>query len=153
MIPHRAHRSRCVLGAVIVVAVMSIAADSARADVTIILREEHPIEGGEAEISIQDDTGTGIADAEVRVTYRPGSSVEKTETVGVTNESGRIMWTPSMAGIATIDASWGEEAASLNVSIRFSSVPVLGVIIMILAGLLLVGGSVIRIGRVLRATE
>jgi len=153
MITPRGNRFGFVITVLLFVAVTSIAATAVLADATIVLREQHPVEGEAVEVFLQDTAGTGIPGADVIVTYRPGSSVEKTEPVGVTNDSGRIMWTPSTAGIVAVKANWEEQSASINVSVRFRSAPWLGVVIMILAGLLLVGGSAVRIGRVLRSTD
>ena len=146
MIARRRNHFRHLVGVLSIVAATSIVAVSAHADATIVLRQQHPVEGEAVEVFLQDGSGVGVPGADVSVTYRPGSSVEKTEVVGTTNDSGRIMWTPSTAGIASINMSWGEESASINVSVRFSSAPWLGLVIMILAGLLLVGGSAVRIG-------
>jgi hypothetical protein len=89
----------------------------------------------------------------VSVTYRPGSSVSRTEDIGVTGEGGRVEWTPHLAGIATLNATWDGGTSTTNVSVRFAHTPLGGVAIMLLAGLLLVGGSVVRIMRIMKAPE
>ncbi len=125
---------------------------------SIVLRTQYPVQGERTELYIQDDEGNPVTGAEVDVTYRPGSSVEETAAVGVTGKSGRIIWYPAAAGIVTLTASWRSEGGdtvttSANFSVKFASTPVGGVVIMLLAGLLLVGGSVVRILRVLRSGE
>jgi hypothetical protein len=118
----------------------------------IVLRQKYPKQGDTAELFVQDDDGAPVAGATVTVTYRPGSSVEASDTVGTTGAGGRIAWTPTTAGIASLTASWEGNSSTTNVSVRFASVPPGGVIIMILAGLLLVGGSIVRITRVIKST-
>lgn len=125
---------------------------------SIILRAQFPIEGERTELYIQDDTGGPVPGASVRATYRPGSSVEEISEIGITGKSGRVNWTPAIAGIVTLAATWSTAAgdtvtASANVSVKFRSTPAGGILIMLLAGLLLVGGSAVRILRVLRSGE
>jgi hypothetical protein len=124
------------------------------ASADIVLRTQHPTEGESTDIFVQGDDGAPVSDAMVTVTYRPGSSVELTDTLGTTGASGRLNWTPVTAGIAAINATWGEESnTSVNVSVKFAGTPIGGVLIMIFAGLLLVGGSVVRIIRVMRSPD
>lgn len=123
-------------------------ATTAAADV--VLREQYPTQGESTELFIQADDGSPVSGATVTVTYRPGSSVEATDSVGTTGPSGRLVWTPETAGIVSVRAEWAGGSTSANVSVRFGSTPASGIIIMIAAGLLLVGGSVVRISRVLR---
>jgi hypothetical protein len=79
--------------------------------------------------------------------------VQKTEVVG-SSSAGSVQWTPAEAGIATLTATWaadrGEASTTTNVSVKFSNPPFDGIIIMVVAGLLLVVGSVIRILNLLR---
>jgi hypothetical protein len=133
---------------ILAVVVVSVLAGAASADV--VLREKYPTEGENTELFIQADDGTPVSGAAVTVVYRPGSSVEATEAVGTTGPSGRLAWTPQTAGIASVNAVWDGGDTSANVSVKFGGAPAGGLIIMVLAGLLLVGGSVVRIMRVLR---
>ena len=116
------------------------------------------MEGEKTELYIQDDAGNPVAGADVSATYRPGSSVEETVSIGVTGKSGRILWFPAAAGIVTLAAAWTSAegdtvTTSTNISVKFKSTPAGGIVIMLLAGLLLVGGSAVRILRVLRSGE
>jgi len=129
--------------------VVGVIASAASADV--VLREQYPTQGESTDLFIQGDDGAPVAGATVSVTYRPGSSVEVTDTVGTTGPSGRLAWTPQTAGVVTVNAAWDGGSTSTNVSVRFGRAPVAGIIIMILAGLLLVGGSIVRVLRVARA--
>lgn len=119
----------------------------------ITLQTSFPTQGEATSLIVQDDDGAPVSGATVTATYRPGSSVEHVSEVGTTDEGGRIDWVPEDAGIATVAAQWGEDekSASTNVSVRFASTPAGGLIIMIFAGLLLVGGSVVRLSRVVKS--
>jgi hypothetical protein len=80
------------------------------------------------------------------------------ETIGRSGPDGRIDWVPAEAGIATLEAAWtgpdgSERIARADVSVRFRSPPVAGILIMIVAGLVLVVGSVIRMYNVIRSHE
>lgn len=135
-----------------------IAALPAFAENSIVLRTQFPTEGERIELFVQDETGGPVAGARVKATYRPGSSVEDTTSVGTTRSNGRIVWVPVAAGIVTLSATWeandGETVSTTtNVSVKFRSTPIGGLAIMFLAGLLLVGGSAVRILRVLRSGE
>lgn len=135
-----------------------ISVTTASADSSIVLRNLYPVEGERTELYVQDDDGNSVSGAEVMATYRPGSSVENTTTVGTTGRSGHMTWIPSTAGIVTISATWETEAGdtvttTANVSVKFRSTPAGGLLIMFLAGLLLVGGSAVRILRVVRSGE
>ena len=117
----------------------------------IVLRQKYPTQGNETQVFVQDDGGIPVSGAKVTVTYRPGSSVEETLEIGMTTAGGRLEWTPDKAGIATLNASWEGGTTSTNVSVKFPRTPLGGMIIMILAGLLLLGGSAVRITIVLRS--
>jgi hypothetical protein len=137
------------IAAMVAVAIFAGALAST-AGAEIVLRQKYPTQGASTELFVQDDDGAPVSGAAVTVTYRPGSSVEASDTIGTTGTGGRIAWTPSTAGIASLQASWEGGSSTTNVSVRFASVPRGGVLIMILAGLLLVGGSIVRITRVIK---
>jgi len=131
---------------------------TASGDGSIVLRTQYPEQGEKTELYIQDEAGNPVSGADVSATYRPGSSVEETAPIGVTGKSGRILWFPADAGIVTLRAEWTSAegdtvTTSANISVKFGSTPAGGIVIMLLAGLLLVGGSIVRILRVLRSGE
>lgn len=132
-------------------AVMMAATGVEAAQADIVLREKFPTRGKHTEIFVQDADGMPVAGAAVKVTYRPGSSVEAFDELGTTGPSGRLAWLPTTAGIATLAATWDGGSTSSNVSVKFESAPAGGIIIMILAGVLLVGGSIVRIARILKS--
>jgi len=105
-----------------------------------------------------DDAGKPVVDAQMSVTYRPGSRVSQTDLIGMTSADGELEWTPAAAGIATLTATWKgpdqvEQTASANVSVRFRELPVDGILIMLVAGFILIVGSVIRMIRVIKSPD
>jgi hypothetical protein len=120
--------------------------------------DQYPVVNSSTLIHVRDQYGRPIVGAAIRITYRPESQVEKTVAAGATNEAGIVRWTPDDVGVVLITAAWMEEdstegTASRNISVKFASLPASGIVIMILAGLLLLGGSVIRFARLLREPD
>jgi hypothetical protein len=125
---------------------------------TIVPEKAFPIQNEPIRLMLSDDDGNAVKGATVIVTYRPGSSVEKTDSLGISDSEGTVKWTPSDAGIATVTATWqgleqSERSESKTVSVRFQRAPWSGIFIMIIAGLVLAVGSVIRIFRLLCSEE
>ena len=104
-----------------------------------------PVQGREVTVRVTRD-GEAAAGAAVKATYRPGSRVSHTEALGRTDDQGRLGWTPTDAGIVTLQADLPADGAapaatvSRNLSVHFQGVPWSGVLIMILAGTILYGG-------------
>ncbi|WP_412067251.1 hypothetical protein [Rubrivirga sp. IMCC43871] len=73
----------------------------------------------------------------VTVTYRPGAVTAITEVM--TPGSATFSFTPEKAGVVSVTAG----AASQSLSVRYVGVPLGGLIVMILAGLILFGGAAI----------
>lgn len=122
----------------------------------VILEKRYPVQDEQTRIHVTDSSGAPITGANVMVTYRPGSSVSREDVVGKSGADGALAWTPQQAGIATITATWheGSEAditSSATVSVKFASPPAGGILIMIVAGLLLIVGSVVRVTKLIRA--
>ena len=150
-----------VLGKILVPAVtlaviLTVAAPQVYAD--IVLDTAFPTNKQSARIHVTDDAGSSVPGAEVTVTYRPGSAVERSSVVGTTSATGTFAWTPSESGIATIAATWiGDDntkhTTSVNTSVKFDPTPVSGIIIMIIAGIVLIGGGVERVISLLRRPE
>ena len=141
--------------AVLLYAAVCFIATPATADV--VIEHKYPVKGEATAIRVLDENGTPVSGAELEVTYRPGSSVARTEPIG-RSATGAVEWTPQEAGIATITATWvgsdlAEASSTTNVSVKFRSPPIGGILIMIVAGLLLVVGSVIRVANLLRAPQ
>ncbi len=142
--------------AVAVTVVLTLAAPPIHAD--IILDTAFPSVKQSTRIHVTDDMGISVAGAEVTATYRPGSAVERASVVGKTAADGTFDWTPSESGIVTITATWigaddSEQTTSINASVKFDPIPIAGIIIMIVAGIVLIGGGVERIAALLRSPE
>jgi hypothetical protein len=125
---------------------------------TIVPENAFPIQNETIRLTLTDDDGNAVEGATVIVTYRPGSSVEMTEPLGITDSEGTVTWTPSSAGLATVTATWqdmeqAEQTESKTVPVRYQRAPWSGIVIMIIAGLVLAVGSVIRVFRLLRSEE
>ena len=73
----------------------------------------------------------------VVVIYRPGSAIAEADTLFAEGAS-PFPWTPRQAGAVRVEA--GGTARTL--SVRFDDPPLLGITIMLLAGLILFGGAV-----------
>ena len=155
------HGGTRVLGKILVLAVtlaviLTAAAPSLHAD--IVLDTAFPTVKQSARIHVTDDADASVPGAEVTVTYRPGSAVERSSVVGTTSAAGTFAWTPSEAGIVTITATWigdddTEHTTSVNTSVKFDPTPVSGIIIMIVAGIVLIGGGIERVISLLRKPE
>jgi len=104
-----------------------------------------PTEGETTRIAVTDADGAPVEGAVVQAVYRPQSEVEHVEEVGVTTESGTLSWTPSGAGVVTLEAVLPAEEGTVSKSIpvRFRGVPLTGLLTLVLAGLILYG-SVFR---------
>jgi len=131
------------------------AASDVPAEPGIYTAKRFPVEGEPIFIYVRGADGYPVKGAVVSVTYRPGSKVEKTDKVGLTNLAGIVAWTPEDAGIVRISAKWGEAGReteiSKNTSVKFASTPKAGIAIMLVAGLILIGGSIRRFVRLVRS--
>jgi len=133
-------------------------AGDAAAQGSIIVKKKFPTQDEEVRLVVMDSSGRPVAGARVEVTYRPGSSVRSVEAIGRSGQDGGIAWVPTEAGIATLTAVWtdsdrSEVVAIADVSVRFRSPPIAGILVMIIAGLVLVVGSVIRMVNVVRTRQ
>lgn len=72
------------------------------------------------------------------VTFRPGAAASTVRTQHIVlGGQTSYTWTPERAGVVQVAAN----GATQNLSVRFTSLPGLGVLIMVLAGLILFGGA------------
>jgi hypothetical protein len=127
---------------------------NAAAQGSIVLRTQYPVQKQATWILVQSDDGSPVAGALVSATYRPGSNVSQLTEIGTTDRTGRVEWIPVDAGIVEITAAHPDSLISLqastNTSVKFASPPISGIIIMVLAGVLLIGGSAVRFTRYIR---
>ncbi len=136
---------------------LAVLAGNAVAGGQIELAKKYPVESEKTYIYVRNDFFQAVEDARVTAVYRPGSMVSRTTVLGETDSAGMIEWKPRTAGIVAIEAEWKNaginNSAALNVSVKFVSAPVGGIMIMLFAGFLLLGGSVIRITRLVRSQD
>lgn len=102
----------------------------AEAHAQLQLSNDTPAVGDEVTITVTEPV------SEWKATYRPNSGVEEV-AIELTAPSTTYTWTPDRAGLVQLSAG----SASRNVSVRFSSFPVLGLFIMLIAAAVLFGGA------------
>ena len=84
---------------------------------------------------------------QVKMTYRPNSATSQTVEPVSFNEAGEARLKPSVSGIVEIQAEGPYikdqeiETATLNIPVRYTSPPISGIIILLLAGSILFGGA------------
>ncbi|MEJ2721807.1 MAG: hypothetical protein P8181_11815 [bacterium] len=147
--------SVCVL-VIIGMALMTTAVPASHAE--IVLDTAFPVEKEATRIHVVGPDGGPVADAAVTATYRPGSAVATEVEVGRTGVDGNCEWVPGEAGIVTIGAAWVdgagvEQTTAINVSVKYDHAPIEGIVIMIVAGIVLIGGAIQRIARLLGTPE
>ncbi|NNF56795.1 MAG: hypothetical protein HKN04_01000 [Rhodothermaceae bacterium] len=128
---------------------LGLAAPSATAQITFeplpVAAEdeapEFPIQGRPVRITLDEP-----ADA-VKVVWRPNSAIP--DTVALDAAGSSFVWTPSRAGVATIQATSGEATVSQNVSVRYAGFPASGIFILIVAATILFGGAGFAMGKLL----
>ena len=102
--------------------------------------DAYPLQGDAVVLTLHDAAGP-VAGAEVTAIYRPNSSVEKREAVGVSATDGTLPWVPADAGLVTLEARHGERVADMCVSVRYRHASAVGIFVLILAGMILFGGN------------
>ncbi len=121
----------------------------ATADVTIELTEDFPVRGRAVDVRVM---GGDIGETySFSVTYRPNSETSAVEDLGGFSPEGRLSWTPVDAGITSLNVidDEGGTVVSRNIAVRYESPPLSGLLIFILAGILLFGGSTVFMRRAL----
>ena len=118
--------------------VLSLALPAA-ATPTLSPLEAPPVQGKPTELVLTDD-GAPALGLTVTAVYRENAheSLRREQPVGATDTTGLVTWTPDAAGVVVLQ--W--EGGSKNVSVRHDGVPFGGLLVAILAGLALLGGSV-----------
>ena len=131
-------------------ALLGVFGNNAQASVELSFADPVPEAGKEQEVSL-----SGVDQPQVlrlKVVYSPSSETEMVEEIGRFSESGVISWKPTRPGIATLSArdDADTDIVSSNVAIYFSSTPMSGVLVMLLAGALLFGGAGVSLNFALR---
>ncbi len=95
--------------------------------VELSFEDDFPIVGRTETVTV-DGAATGV-DLRLWVVYSPNSETSTEEEIGVVPTTGKVAWTPSRSGIATLSARGddGGIVASENVAILFAETPVKGV--------------------------
>ncbi len=118
---------------------------AAEGGLALSIADERPLRDRPVRIELARG-GAPAAGAVVRAVYRPNSSTTHTETLPPADSAGTVFWTPVDAGPVTLQA-WpgapaGDPAATLTVAVRFERFPPSGLLIMVVAGVLLLGGAI-----------
>ncbi len=119
--------------------------------VELTFEDDFPIVGREETVTVSGQPTTGPL--VLSVVYSPNSETSTEEEIGVVPADGKVPWTPSRSGIATVAVRDGSGAAvaAENVAILFDRTPSSGVLVMIFAGVLLFGGAGYSLRSVLRS--
>ncbi len=106
------------------------------------LADRFPLRDRPVTVTVTRD-GSPVAGALVTVRYRPNSELAHVEPLPPTGADGRVTWTPTDAGIVTLETPGdaGAGPATLSVAVRFGAFPGLGVLVMVIAAILLFGGA------------
>jgi len=78
---------------------------------------------------------------EVKAKYRENAyeKLQHTQEIGKTSANGVLRWTPYQAGVVAL--SW-EDGGEKNVSVLHDGAPLSGTAVMLVAGIILLGGTV-----------
>lgn len=106
-----------------------------------------PVAGEPVNMTLTQD-GAPAAGIAVRAAYRQNAHkrLQHQQEIGTSSASGTLSWTPEEPGVVVL--SW--EGGSKNVSVRHNGAPISGLLIAILAGLLLLGGTGFFFSQMLR---
>ncbi|MBT9546460.1 MAG: hypothetical protein IV090_13810 [Candidatus Sericytochromatia bacterium] len=108
------------------------------------IKDNYPLKDQAIQIYVSHAT-VPLERFQVSVTYRPNSMVSRTEELGHPDANGYLNWTPKDAGVTILKATLpGSKDKDLNfskqVSVRYGSFPLMGLLIFLLASLTLFGG-------------
>jgi hypothetical protein len=127
-------------------ALVAVAAAAPLAALEIQAADERPLKGAPVRLTVTEGTAPA-AGARIEAVYRPNSSTSSTEALPAADSAGTVFWTPRAAGPVRLSA-WpagagegGPPAAQLTVAVRYGSFPPAGLLIMVVAGVLLLGGA------------
>ncbi|MEM6286584.1 MAG: hypothetical protein AAF845_05465 [Bacteroidota bacterium] len=99
---------------------------------------EIPIRGEPVEVTFSAPVDS------VTVTYRPGAVTASVETFAP--GAATFAFTPERAGVVSVAGGDGSQ----NVSVRFRSTPLGGILVMLVAGVVLCGGAVVALRALMR---
>lgn len=140
---NRRCRGATVPTVLVVLAASALLAAVPAAAVEIALADPRPLLGEPVAVTVTEGAEP-LAGARLEAHYRPNSQTAFRETLPPTDATGRTDWTPSAAGIATLevlDPAGGPPLATLNTAVRYGRFPARGIVVMVVAGVLLFGGA------------
>ena len=116
----------------------------------ITVSDEFPLIHRTTTITVLDQQGAPVEGAVIGLTYRPNSMVERSLILeDLTDSLGTIPWTPDVAGICSITASDtllpDSLITSTDVSVRFRSFSLQGIVVFLVAFVVLFGGTTFSI--------
>jgi len=125
-------------------ALILLLADIGPGPATLAQFETHPV-GGRATMLRFERDGQPAVGIAVTARYRENAdpAIAHQQMIGATGTDGTLSWVPEDAGVVVL--SW--EGGTRNVSVLHAGVPFLGVAIAVLAGILLLGGSILTFFR------
>lgn len=110
----------------------------------ISVSTEKPIQGENITISLAQP------DSMVVITYRPNSSLAQRDTLRAPALAATFQWTPARAGVVALSTS---AQGSRNVSVRYRGLSGSGLLVLILAGTILLGGAGFAFGLLFKNAE
>ncbi len=95
--------------------------------------------------------GLPVAGVKLQVAYRENAhkDLQHQQHIGPSDAQGRIEWTPEEAGVVVFSWPGGKK----NISVFYDGLPWSGLLVMLFAGFLLLGGTVFFFAQMLRAKE
>ncbi len=136
---------------IVFIAVLHLAMVAPCSAVELSFEDDFPIVGRTETVTVE-GAATDV-NLRLRVIYSPNSETSTEEEIGVVPTTGKVAWTPSRSGIATLSVQGddGRVVASENVAILFAKTPKAGLMVMLFAGVLLFGGAGYSLRRVLKS--
>jgi len=109
-----------------------------------------PVEGQTITLHFVDD-GEPAAAVTVEAQYRQNAhaSLQHSQKIGTTSSDGTLRWTPSEPGVVAL--AW--QGGGATIAVRHDGTPISGLLIALLAGILLLGGSVYFFVRMIATDE
>lgn len=102
-----------------------------------------PVKGEEVSVRLENPSSF------LFISYRPNSTVARMDTIKANPPVNHFIWTPEYAGVVRLSTS----DAARNVSVRYAGVSWTGILVMILAGVILLGGATISMIMLFRRRE
>jgi len=116
---------------------------SAFAQWKVELPDNFPIVKEPIRILVLPEKGSDCTQAIVTAIYRPNARAEERELIGSPILDCTLAWTPKNPGITIISVMYeNKEVGEKQISIPFNKTPVLGVLVLVVAGFILYGGII-----------